>query len=124
TDGSKKNASKPEGGKSTKEIKAVIQPQKLSKLRNALRQMRRFSEITESQVQGCSQHEDSENSHDIREEITDSTHKVRVEIVAPDDKVDEVVGLIHAHAHTGRHGDGLVWVTDVASVQPIRAELI
>ncbi|CAI8834222.1 P-II family nitrogen regulator [Methylocaldum szegediense] len=107
-----------------KEIKAVIQPQKLGKLRNAFRQMRGFPGMTVSRVEGCSQHEEPEVSHDIREELTDFSPKVRVEIVAPDDKVDEIVGLIHAHAHTGRQGDGLVWVTDVVSAKPIRAERI
>jgi nitrogen regulatory protein P-II 1 len=105
-----------------KEIKAVIQPQRLGKLRNAFRQMREFPGMTVSRAEGCSPHEEPEVGHNIREELTDFSPKVRIEIVAPDDKVEEIVRIIHAHAHTGQQGDGLVWVTDVVSVQSIRLE--
>ena len=39
--------------------------------------------------------------------------KVRIEIVAPDEMVTEIVRVIHATAHTGQTGDGVVWVTEV-----------
>ncbi|HYE36170.1 P-II family nitrogen regulator [Methylocaldum sp.] len=105
-----------------KEIKAIIQPQRLGKLRNAFRQMRGFPGMTVSRVEGCSQHDEPEVSHSIREELTDFSPKVRVEIVAPDDKVDEIVGIILANGHTGQPGDGIIWVTEIGNFQRIRIE--
>jgi nitrogen regulatory protein P-II 1 len=105
-----------------KEIKAVIQPQRLAKLRNAFRHMQGFPGMTVSRVEGCSQHEGPEIGHGIREELTDFSPKVRVEIIAPDDKVDEIVRIIHESGHTGRQGDGIVWVSEVASLLHIRSD--
>jgi nitrogen regulatory protein P-II 1 len=104
-----------------KEIKAVIQPQKLGKLRSAFRRMRGFPGMTVSRVEGCSQHEEPEIGHNIQEELTDFSPKVRIEIVTPDDKVEEIVRIIYASAHTGRQGDGIVWVTEVADFRAIRS---
>ena len=39
----------------------------------------------------------------------------RIEIAAPDDKVDVIVDAIKEHAHTGRKGDGFVIVLDIAA---------
>jgi nitrogen regulatory protein P-II 1 len=105
-----------------KEIKAIIQPQRLARLRSAFRQMQGFPGMTVSRAEGCGQHEGPEVGHGIRDELTEFSPKVRVEIVAPDEKVDEIVRLIHASAHTGLQGDGIVWVSDVVSLQRLRFE--
>ena len=39
--------------------------------------------------------------------------KVRIEIVAPDEKVDDIVRRIISVACTGQTGDGLVWVVPI-----------
>jgi nitrogen regulatory protein P-II 1 len=105
-----------------KEIKAIIQPQRLSKLRNAFRQMRGFPGMSVSRVEGCSHHDEPEVSHGIREELTDFSPKVRVEIVAPDDKVDEIVRIIRENSRTGKRGDGILWVTEVGNFLRIRLD--
>jgi nitrogen regulatory protein P-II 1 len=38
---------------------------------------------------------------------------VRIEIVAPDEKVDDIVRRIISVACTGQTGDGLVWVVPI-----------
>ncbi|MGX2039076.1 P-II family nitrogen regulator [Methylocaldum sp. MU1018] len=103
-----------------KEIKAIIQPQRLSKLRNAFRRMRGFPGMSVSRVEGCSQHEEPEVGQNIREELTDFSPKVRIEIVAPDDKVDEIVEIIRENSRTGQVGDGIIWITDIGSFEQIR----
>ena len=37
----------------------------------------------------------------------------RIEIAADDDVIDVIVGTIRSNAHTGRKGDGLVWVLPI-----------
>ena len=71
-----------------KEIRAVIRPQKLPRLREVLRGLPGFPGMTISKAVGCGatvRHAPS----NIREELTDFTDKVRIEIVAPDEIADE-----------------------------------
>jgi nitrogen regulatory protein PII len=46
--------------------------------------------------------------------------KACVELLVPDEKVGPVVAAATAAAHTGRIGDGKVWVRDVADIVRIR----
>lgn len=96
-----------------KEIKAIVQPFKLTKLRNALRHIAHFPGMSVTRVEGFGHlHEDGQ-PHSIKEELTDFSPKVRIEIVAPDHQVEEIVRILTETAHTGQKGDGLVWVTAV-----------
>jgi nitrogen regulatory protein P-II 1 len=54
--------------------------------------------------------------------LTDFSPKVRVEIVAPDDKVDEIVQIIRENCRTGKRGDGILWITETGSFERIRIE--
>lgn len=105
-----------------KEIKAIIQPQRLTKLRDAFREMPGFPGMSVSRAEGCGPREEAETGRGLREELADFSPKVRIEIVAPDDRVDDIVSLIHAHTHTGRQGDGILWVTEVASFRRIKSD--
>lgn len=105
-----------------KEIKAIIQPQRLDRLRDAFRSMPGFPGMSVSRMEGCSPHEGQRPGQGLREELADFSPKVRIEIIAPDDKVDEIVGIIYAHTHTGRQGDGIIWVSEVVSFMRIRSD--
>jgi nitrogen regulatory protein P-II 1 len=102
-----------------KEIHAVIRPQKLPRLREVLRAVPGFPGMTITKAVGCgatARHA----PHTIKEELTDFTDKVRVEIIAPDELVDALVDHIVEVASTGQTGDGLVWVTDIQRAVFIR----
>ena len=102
-----------------KEIRAIIRPQKLPRLREVLRSMPGFPGMTVSKAFGCG----STLRHapqNIKEELVDFTEKVRVEIIAPDELVDALVDHIVQVATTGQTGDGLVWVTDIQRAVFIR----
>jgi nitrogen regulatory protein P-II 1 len=96
-----------------KEIKAIIQPKRLERIRDAFRNMVGFPGMTISKVQGCSGHAGLERHNSLRAELTEFTDKIKLEIVSPDDRVAEIVKLIHQHTYTGKPGDGLLWVTEV-----------
>lgn len=97
-----------------KEIKAIIRPNKLAALRDALLALPGFPGMTVSQVDGCSAPGRHVARHTIKDELTDYSPKVRIEIVAPDDVAEAIFQLVRDQAGTGHFGDGLVWVTDVA----------
>lgn len=97
-----------------KEIKAVIRPNKLAAMREALIAIPGFPGMTVARVEGCS----APSRHlpakvKIRDELTDYTPKVRIEIVAPDDVAERLFERITDIAQTGHYGDGLVWMIDI-----------
>jgi len=95
-----------------KEIKAVIQPHRLPKIRSALRNIKGFPGMTVSKVDGCGHHL-AKPAHGIREELTDYSPKVHIEMVAPDSLVEGILQILVEVGHTGQVGDGIVWVTPV-----------
>lgn len=99
-----------------KEIKAIIRPNKLASLRGALLALPGFPGMTVSKVEGCSAPTRHVARHNIKDELTDYTPKVRIEIVAPDDVAAVIFQRITEVAQTGHYGDGLVWITDVEKV--------
>ncbi len=93
-----------------KEIRAVIRPGKLAKLRDALRDVPGFPGMTVTRVEGFGR---SGGQPDVRHALSDYTEKVRLEIVCADELADPIVDCIVRSASTGQIGDGLVWVTPV-----------
>lgn len=93
-----------------KEIKAVIQPHRLAKVRSALRNIKGFPGMTVSKVEGCGHHV-AKPMHGVREELTDYSPKIRIEIVAPDEMLEGLLQILVEVGHTGQVGDGIVWVS-------------
>lgn len=95
-----------------KEIKAVIQPSRLPKIRSALRNIKGFPGMTVGKVEGCGHHL-HKPSMGVREELTDYSPKVQLFLVVPDDLVEGILQVIVEVGHTGNMGDGIVWITPV-----------
>lgn len=98
-----------------KEIKAVVQPQRLDVLRQALHRLNGFPGMTVSAVRGAGMRGREAAPRGIKAELVDYSNKVRIEIVATDEMAPEIVALIHGLCHTGRRGDGVIWVSPVDS---------
>jgi nitrogen regulatory protein P-II 1 len=96
-----------------KEIKAIIRPIMLAALRDAMIVLPGFPGMTVSKVEGCGAPSRHLAKHTIKEELTDYSPKVRIEIVAPDEVAESIFQRITEVAKTGHYGDGLVWITDV-----------
>jgi nitrogen regulatory protein P-II 1 len=95
-----------------KEIKAIVQPHRLPKIRSALRNIRNFPGMTVSKVEGCGHHI-AKPTHGVREELTDYSPKVYIVIVVPDEMLEGILQILVEVGHTGQVGDGIVWVTPV-----------
>jgi len=102
-----------------KAIHAVIQVGKLHSIREALADLPSFPGMTVTRAEGCGSNEDKED-RDSRQNLVDFSPKVRLEILAPDEQVDEILKTIHTFAHTGQLGDGVTWVTSVDQFHRIR----
>ena len=94
------------------EVKAVIRPNKLAALRSALLETPGFPGMTVSKVEGCSAPNRTGKAN-IKDELTDYSAKVRIEIVCNDEIASVLMDRIVAVCQTGQMGDGVVWCTEV-----------
>lgn len=99
-----------------KMISAVIQPFMLTKLTRALEEIEDFPGMTVIDVQGFGRekaHHEPGARHSRIEDVVDFVKKVRVEIVAHNFMVDQIVNTISRTTHTGNRGDGKIFVWSV-----------
>lgn len=91
-----------------KEIRAFIQPHKLSNVTMALMEIPGFPGMT---VIDCSGFGRERTAH--AQDYTPFMPKKRLEIFAPDSLVEIIFETIMRIACSGQHGDGKVYVIDV-----------
>ncbi len=99
-----------------KMITAMIQPFMLGKVTRALEELSGLPGMTVTDVRGFGREKSSHDPgapHRVIEDFVEYVKKVRIEIVARDDMVDRIVDTIVRTAHTGRRGDGKVFVWSV-----------
>ena len=94
------------------EVKAVIRPNKLPALRAALMETPGFPGMTVSKVEGCSA-PSKQGKTNIKDELTDYSAKVRIEIVCNAELAPSLMDKIVSICQTGQMGDGVVWCTPV-----------
>ena len=102
-----------------KRIAAVIRPDKLEPLKEALFEAN-ISGMTIYQVQGCGNQHGWKEYFRGSEVFLNMIPKVKFEIVVDDSRVDEIVDLIVNVARTGEVGDGKIFVSAVESVVRVR----
>ena len=102
-----------------KMILAFLQPHRLDRVTRALEHVEGFPGMTVTASQGFG-HEKLDEAHDTREQLTDFTPTVRVELVVRDRIVNEVVETIVDAAHTGSRGDGKIFVLPVEEAVRIK----
>jgi len=102
-----------------KKIEAIIQPYKLEPVKEALHDIS-VKGMTVSEVKGFGVQKGIREVYRGMEYQVDFLPKVKIEIVAQDDKVQLIVDTIISKARTGRIGDGKIFVYPVAEVIRIR----
>jgi nitrogen regulatory protein P-II 1 len=102
-----------------KKIEAIIQPFKLEPVKEALHGLS-VQGMTVSEVKGFGRQKGIREVYRGMEYQVDFLPKVKIEIVAPEDKADTIVETIMKAARTGRIGDGKIFVYPVAEVIRIR----
>lgn len=102
-----------------KKIIAIVRPEKLEQLKDALFAAK-VSGMTISQVQGCGNQHGWKEYYRGTEVLLNMIPKVKFELVVDDDQVDSLVELIRAAARTGEVGDGKIFISPVDQVVRIR----
>ncbi|WP_116048288.1 P-II family nitrogen regulator [Amycolatopsis palatopharyngis] len=100
-------------------ITAIVKPFTLDDIRSALEQLGVLG-MTVSEVQGYGRQKGHTEVYRGAEYAVDFVAKLRVEVVTDDTGVEKVIDAIVNAAHTGKIGDGKVWVTNVDTVVRVR----
>lgn len=99
-----------------KMIIAMVQPFTLNKLTDALENIENFPGMTVVEAHGFGFSRRAEE----RSVIDPFKPKTHIEIVARDEMVEPIIKIIQQYAHTGRHGDGKIFVLPVESAVRVR----
>ena len=104
-----------------KKIEAIIQPHKLEDVKEALKAIG-IDGMTISEVRGHGRQKGHKEIYRGMEYQVDLLPKVKVVMVVPDTRLEEVIRTVVTSARTGKIGDGKVFVYDVAEAIRIRNE--
>jgi len=104
-----------------KKIEAIIQPHKLDEVKDALLGIG-VDGMTVSEVRGHGRQKGHTETYRGQEYNVDLLPKVKIELVVPSARADEIVRTLTTAARSGRVGDGKVFVTNVLDAIRIRNE--
>ncbi len=102
-----------------KKIEAIIQPFKLEPVKEALHKLS-VQGMTVTEVKGFGRQKGLREVYRGMEYRVDFLPKVKIEVAAPDDKVQAIIDTIIDKARTGRIGDGKIFVFPLEEVIRIR----
>jgi nitrogen regulatory protein P-II 2 len=100
-------------------ITAVIKPFKLDDVRTGLSDVG-VQGMTVTEVKGFGRQKGHTELYRGAEYVVDFLPKVKLELVVDDSMVEQSVEAITKAAHTGKIGDGKIFVTEVSDIIRIR----
>jgi len=102
-----------------KKIEAIIKPFKLDEVKEALHDVG-IAGITVLEARGFGRQKGHTELYRGAEYVVDFVPKVKIELVVDDAKLEDAVEAIQNAAHTGRIGDGKIFVTHIEDAIRIR----
>ncbi len=102
-----------------KKIEAIIKPFKLDEVKEALHEIG-LQGITVTEVKGFGRQKGHTELYRGAEYVVDFLPKVKIELVVEDDLVERAVEAIAQAAHTGRIGDGKIFLSTIEDAIRIR----
>ena len=100
-------------------VTAIIKPFKLDEVREALSGIG-VQGITVTEVKGFGRQKGHTELYRGAEYVVDFLPKVKIELIIEDEMVEKAVEAIRASAHTGRIGDGKIFVSTIEDAIRIR----
>ncbi|NVK17701.1 MAG: P-II family nitrogen regulator [Methylocystaceae bacterium] len=102
-----------------KKIEAIIKPFKLDEVKEALHEVG-LQGITVIEAKGFGRQKGHTELYRGAEYVVDFLPKVKIELVVDDAMVEGAVEAIQQAAHTGRIGDGKIFISSVEEAIRIR----
>jgi nitrogen regulatory protein PII len=104
-----------------KRIECIIRPLKLDEVKIALGEVG-VTGMTVTDVRGSGRHGGHRESFRGHQYTIDLPTKVKIEMVARDEDVEEIIETVLEHARTGEEGDGKIFVLPMEEAVRIRTE--
>ena len=102
-----------------KKIEAIIKPFKLDEVKDALHEIG-LQGMTVTETKGFGRQKGHTELYRGAEYVVDFLPKVKIEIAVEDRLVERTIETIQQAAHTGRIGDGKIFVTAIEETIRIR----
>ncbi len=102
-----------------KKIEAIIKPFKLDEVKEALHEVG-LQGITVVEAKGFGRQKGHTELYRGAEYVVDFLPKVKLEIVVEDEMLDRAVEAIQNAAHTGRIGDGKIFIVPIDDAIRVR----
>ena len=102
-----------------KQVTAIIKPFKLDEVRESLAELG-VTGLTVTEVKGFGRQKGHTELYRGAEYVVDFLPKIKVEMVVADDRGEPVIDAIVKAAHTGKIGDGKIFVSPIEQVIRIR----
>jgi len=102
-----------------KKIEAIIKPFKLDEVKEKLQDIG-VSGITVLEAKGVGRQKGHTELYRGAEYVIDFLPKIKIEVVVSDKIATEVINQIKETAHTGKIGDGKIFITKIDDVVRIR----
>jgi nitrogen regulatory protein P-II 1 len=102
-----------------KKIEAIIKPFKLDEVKEALHEVG-IKGITVVEAKGFGRQKGHTELYRGAEYVVDFLPKVKIEVVMEDSMVERAIEAIQQSAHTGRIGDGKIFVSTIEEAIRIR----
>ncbi len=102
-----------------KKIEAIIKPFKLDEVKEALTDLG-IQGLTVVEAKGFGRQKGHTELYRGAEYIVDFLPKVKIEVVLHEDMLERALEAIVQNAHTGRIGDGKIFVTEIEDAIRIR----
>ncbi|MNX43981.1 Nitrogen regulatory protein P-II [compost metagenome] len=102
-----------------KKIEAVIKPFKLDEVKDALQDIG-VQGMTVLEAKGYGRQKGHSELYRGAEYVIDFLPKIKIEVVVADDLAPAVIDAIQTAAHTGKIGDGKIFVSALEDVIRIR----
>lgn len=102
-----------------KKIEAIIKPFKLDEVKEALNEIG-IQGMTISEVKGYGRQKGHKEIYRGAEYVVDFIPKIKIEIVVQSENSKQIMEKIQQAAHTGKIGDGKIFVSPVEEVIRVR----
>jgi nitrogen regulatory protein P-II 1 len=100
-------------------VVAIVKPFKLDEVKEGLRSIG-INGLTTTDVQGFGRQRGHTEVYRGAEYQVDFVPKVKIEVMAHEDQVQQIVDVVLKTARTGKIGDGKIWVLPAEQVYRIR----
>jgi len=104
-----------------KKIEAIIKPFKLTEVKDALNEIG-VTGMTVIEVKGFGRQKGHTEIYRGSEYTVDFLPKIKLEIVLPDAQINQAIQVITKAAHTGKIGDGKIFVLPLETAVRIRTD--